>query len=429
MGAENDVSPIHSDTLAEGVFGPGSCHDIEKLKQYCLCLIQVRADKTVVLAHYTVREFLQSLASKIESGTFDGDGKLKFFALNAKTVAGRYNSIIVSTAAASKFSGSRGSVKDDPNGNPIGFDPYALSRTRMAIFWDRTHTLQTHGSDRLISLLNPFGASSHGLRLFGSDGHKDSGNYVMFEWLVQYMTSNDTCAQRAAHLAMIVSLEEPDVVNKFLQKIEDPATVFAAKINAKLPMDFNAYYSNGAMESNPTAWTVLGLYVEGKRRGYFTDPKIAMLRKFFGKYLPESEVNSSIKLDTTRTSHEAAYRCPLSSTRTSSTSRSSKPQGSSLAQAPSQKGPPAPTPQTASTKAASTQKGPPPAPAPQTAPAKVASTQKGPPPVPTSQSRPPPAGPKKQEKPHVSSAQNQTAGTSGRASGKQEPGQQLPNKR
>ncbi|KAK4032460.1 hypothetical protein C8A01DRAFT_20467 [Parachaetomium inaequale] len=295
LGSLENIGPILVQTLVTGVVGgPGikSFCTIDTLRRHCICLIKVRAeDNTVHMAHYTVREFLQSR---------DIQKKLPAFALPEKKVNEIYFNTIMSTAAQFSGTPSVHNMPEDGNGDPVDFRLYALRRTRVAMFWHR----QTLGEGRenkklLLQLLNPYEPSFPGLRALGSDGHSDDSNQATFDWIPKYNPSADAAEKAAAHLTMLVGFKNLDLVKEFLKSKsdQDKATLFSTEMKVVLPAEWKIYSKRGTFDPKPSSVTVLDFFKEGQKRGFDTDVELNMLRGAFGAYsrgVPESKPASSV---------------------------------------------------------------------------------------------------------------------------------------
>ena len=286
MGSIEHTGPIPASTLVSAVVNHGagsgaqSFCTIDTLRRHCLCLIKVRADKTVDVAHYTVREYLQG--SRVKAA-------LPEFALPFKTAEAMYVSTVM--AAATQFTGtpSLTGIAEDRNGDPIDYRLYALRRARVAMFWNRDTLSGTPELRRLaITLANPYAPCFRGLQLLGSDGHADASNESVFEWLPKFNGSADATEKAAAHLAMLSTFERPELIREFLasKSEQQKAALFAAEFKVVLPAQWKLFYQRGTYDGKATAVTVLGYYQEGEKREYDTADKIKMLRGAFGQYLP-----------------------------------------------------------------------------------------------------------------------------------------------
>jgi hypothetical protein len=297
VGTQEDTTPILSKALAQCVYGAGSFHNIDTLKKQCIGLIRVRENDTVVLAHYTVLEFLHS--ARLQSST-----SLNDFALTATKVTNEYNSTIFTTAQ--KFTGSIPSRVDmDREGNPTDFNLYSLARSRVAMFWNKDGLLKAPGSGILIPLLDPYARSFRGLQVLGSDGPSDSGNEVMFEWLAQYQDTG-YLEQKAAHLTMIVGFERASLVKEYLNSLskltpEQKNALFTTQMKVLLPIAWTSYRKTGTMDSRLASMTVVDFYTEGQKRGYDTTAKLDLLRTIAPKAAFSG--GSSTKTQGTSSSH------------------------------------------------------------------------------------------------------------------------------
>jgi hypothetical protein len=302
MGSHDHTGPVRDKTLVHAV-ASGQRHatsesllTISKLKRFCSCLIKVQPDKAtgsdyVDLAHYTVREFLQS-------GRVARNKDLAVFALDEKKVDEIYCSTVLSTAAT--FSGQPDikHLREDANGDPIDWALYCLRRTRIAMFWSRHTLVREKGiKDTLLYLLNPYNPPFRGLELLGSDGPHDMSHEIMFEWLAKFNPRADAQERLAAHLTMIVGFEDARLVQEFLQAHagpkSDPGVLFRTPMTVVFPAHFDVYRKTGEYEKAPTKVTVYEFYNKGKELGYNTKGERDMLRSMFGTYLSSSSSSSS----------------------------------------------------------------------------------------------------------------------------------------
>lgn len=296
LGSLENTGPILAQTLVSAVVnrGPkagtkGFC-TIDTLRRHCICLIKVRANKTVDLAHYTVREFLQS--ARLQQ-------KLPAFALPEKRVDEIFCNTVMVTAT--RFSGTPNllGMPEDQNGDPVDFRLYALRRTRMAMFWSRQTLVGTAGNPQnkglLMKLLNPYEPPFRGLQLLGSDGHSDEGNELQFEWLPKFNPNADAMEKAAAHLTMLVSFEMPSLVKDYLKSKshQQKAALFSTPMNVIFPANWSLYSQHGGYDPKPTAVTVLGFYNEGLKRGYDTKAEIKMLQSEFGSFTTASSASTT----------------------------------------------------------------------------------------------------------------------------------------
>ncbi|KAK4248280.1 hypothetical protein C7999DRAFT_31337 [Corynascus novoguineensis] len=282
LGAQENTGPILADNLVRGLRNGNeqSFLNIDVLRRRCICLIRVHENQTVELAHYTVREFLQSLQSK----NLRVSKKLQAFALSEKKADEMYNEMILSTAA--RFSGTPNiqHMKEDGNDDPVSFELYALRRTRIAMFWQR-HALASNErtSAPLMKLLDPYAPCYPGLRLLGSDGYHDESHLALFAWLPKFSKNADKTEKAAAHLTMVVSLCIPRFVRKFLDRIpeNERAALFNTKMQVRFPLKWDEFRRNGKYDDQPTSVTLMEFYEKGRHLQYDTDETLEMLRKEF----------------------------------------------------------------------------------------------------------------------------------------------------
>lgn len=289
--SQETTGPISAQNLVSAVkvYKEGeSFTTINALRRLCVCLIKVCADQTVILAHYTVREFLQS----------DRTGKtLPDFHLRT----GKADEIFCNTVmlAASRFRHTTDSQlrnrREDRNGNPVDFSLYALAQTRSFMFWGRHIILRSRnyrlgieaGNKELVmDLLNPYGPAFRALQLLGCDSHSDTANEEQFEWLVKFNTSADALERAAAHLTMLLSFQDqPELAQAFLSKVKDKAALFKTEMKVTFPAEWETYRKRGSVDARPTSVTVLSFYTEGHRRGFDTQAKLKAMHHNFGSYI------------------------------------------------------------------------------------------------------------------------------------------------
>ncbi|KAK4234532.1 hypothetical protein C8A03DRAFT_18586 [Achaetomium macrosporum] len=327
MGSHDHTGPILDRTLVSAVaswkssLGGGSLLTIDMLKRFCICLVKVRPDKTVDLAHYTVREFLQS-------GRVTKNKALSDFALNEKKVDEIYCTTVLGTAAS--FSGTPNVQKmaEDANGDPVDFSLYALRRTRSAMFWSRDTLVSNREIKKtLLFLLNPYNPPFRGLQVLGSDGHFDMSHEIMFEWLAQFNPRADTQEKLAAHLTMIVGFEDANLVKEFLQSHcksdREKAALFGTPMQVVFPVDFEKYRKTGAYDKGTSKVTVLDFYNKGRELGYDTTGELKMLKSAFAPYLSSSApapAAATPSKSSNSSHHHSSAPTPGSSSKTSSSS-------------------------------------------------------------------------------------------------------------
>ncbi|KAH6838594.1 hypothetical protein B0I37DRAFT_409139 [Chaetomium sp. MPI-CAGE-AT-0009] len=313
MASMEQIGPIYAPTLVTTVVGgPGinSFYNIETLRRHCVCLVRVHPDKTVNLAHYTVREFLQSdYVAKSQS--------LREFSLPQRKVNQIYFNTIM--AAAVDFSGTPNikNMPEDPNGDPIDFRLYALRRTRMGMFWNRGELAAPAENKKLLmKLLDPYHPSYPGLQLLGSDGHSDGSNPAMFEWLPKFNPNADAMERDAAYLTMLVGFNQPDLVKEFLRgKSErDQAALFSTKMSVTFPVEWETFRKHGAYDRKPKAVTVMEFYNEGHDRGFETDDEMNILRGALGSYLGKTPAAAAKKASAPTTGRKSSLGSQTSST-------------------------------------------------------------------------------------------------------------------
>lgn len=310
LGSQEHTGPILAQTLVSAVVNYGgntgtkSFCTIDTLRKHCVCLIKVRSDSTVDLAHYTVREFLQS--SRLQK-------KLPDFALPETKVDEIFCNTVMSTAV--QFSGTPDirRIAEDSNGDPTDYRLYALRRTRMAMFWNRDTLLRTSDNKRLVTkLLNPYESSFRGLQLLGSEGHSDESNEMLFEWLPKFNDSADATEKAAAHLTMLASFEKPDLIKEFLgaKSEQQKAALFGTEMQVLFPAEWKLYRQRGTYDPKRIGTTVLGFYSEGLKRGYDTSAKVKMLRTAFASYIRESPKPSDANTSALRNVAPSGNRIP-----------------------------------------------------------------------------------------------------------------------
>jgi hypothetical protein len=263
----------------------GSFFDANTLRKQCVSLIKVDADETVTLAHYTVREFLES--GRIKTSLPD------FYLPTAKSEEIFCNTIML---AASRYKHKDDSdlrkVREYPNGDPVDFTMYGLRNTRVDMFWNWRPFLKDGNKKLAIDLLNPYGSSFRGLQLLGSDDHSDTANEQQLEWVVKFDKRANGMQKAAAHLTMLLGFHgQTGLAEAFLKNYADKkAALFRTEMDVTFPADWKTYGRRGAAgggyDSKPTSVTVIDLYEEGRKRGYDTNAKIKVIRDNFGSYLP-----------------------------------------------------------------------------------------------------------------------------------------------
>ncbi|KAL2015386.1 hypothetical protein VTK56DRAFT_5540 [Thermocarpiscus australiensis] len=316
IGAQENTGPMLYRNLEEGLkMGKESFIDIDTLRRYCICLIRVRNDETVELSHYTVREFLESKRIPKPQG----------FALSEGQANKTYLEMILSAAA--QFSGTPDirNMKEDGNGDPVDFRLYALSRARIAMFWD-SHTLVSNPATNtlLLKLLDPYAPCYRGLQLLGHDGYHDQGNLEVFEWLPKFNPQADATEKAAAHLTMIVGIGIPALVSKFLEKVPEKQNnvLFHTEMHVVFPAKWDIYSRDGTYDHHATSVTVLDFYKEGEKRGYNTREDLNMLSAYYHKR-PDSRSSASSKKGPGPGSTAPAHaHAPTSTTTRGSTSSS-----------------------------------------------------------------------------------------------------------
>lgn len=313
IGSLGNSGQISVHTLVGGVkahMDGDSFFNIDTLRRQCVSLIKVDPDETVSLAHYTVREFLQSgrIEQKVPDFYLPQDKADEIFGNTVMLAASQYKH---------KDDSDLRDVREYRNGDPVDLAVYGLRQTRTAMFWDKGSlakpkdkknrkgekveerltmkiggkqelVLKTRSKELVRDLLNPYGPAFRGLQLLGGGfHHKDTGNDQMFEWLVSFNKKADNMEKAAAHLTMLLSFEDhPELAQAFLSKVENKAALFKKEMEVRLPPKYEEYRGHGRLDSQPTGVTVLGFYKKGLERGYETGKKLEALRKHFGAYLP-----------------------------------------------------------------------------------------------------------------------------------------------
>ncbi|KAL2187733.1 hypothetical protein L209DRAFT_804704, partial [Thermothelomyces heterothallicus CBS 203.75] len=288
MAAIEDTGPMRAENLVAGVTGGAreSFTTVEDICNDCICLLRLGSDGRVELAHYTVREFL-------------GSGRLpqhlRAFALPEEKARHVYHKTLMSTAV--KFSGTPNvrTMRQDDYGNPVEFHLYAVCRTRVAMFWHREELASDPETRKmLIDLLNPYAACYPGLQLLGQDGHSDSAHYHLFEWLTRFNPHAEGAERTAAHLTMIASMGNPNLLTTFLGSVtggdkQKAAALFSTEMQVLLPAQWAIFRKTGTYDQHPERVTVLSLYEQGRARGYHTDEVLKMLRHALPSHQPDKE--------------------------------------------------------------------------------------------------------------------------------------------
>ena len=316
MASQEQIGPVYAPTLVTAVVGGPSVntfYNIDMLRRHCICLVRVHPDETVNLAHYTVREFLQSsYVAKSQS--------LRDFSLPEHKVNQIYFNTIMSVAA--EFSGLPNiqNMREDPNGDPTDFRLYSLRRVRMGMFWNRGELASPPENKKLLmKLLDPYQPCYNGLQLLGSDGHSDGSNPAMFEWLPKFNPKADAVEKDAAYLTMLIGFNQPDLVKEFLRgkSDRDQAALFSTKMNVIFPVEWESFRKHGAYERKAKPVTVLEFYNEGHDRGFETDDEMNILRGALGMYLGKGPAPSKKGPSSTPTSGRKASLGSQSSSSTS----------------------------------------------------------------------------------------------------------------
>ncbi len=289
LGSLEHTGPILAPTLVSAVISSGgkaaanSFFTINTLRKQCSCLIRLRGDNTVDLAHYSVSEFLRS--ERVQK-------KLPVFWLNNEKIDEIYCNTVMSVAA--QFSGTPDVLRmpEDGNGDPTDYKLYTLRRTRLAMFWNKSTLVNNPETKQLlIKLLDPYRPPFKGLQILGSDGHSDASNELLFEWLPKFNKTAGPTERAAAHLTMLFSMEKPNLVNNFLalfQSEQQRASLFTTEMKVRFPVNWELYRQHGAYDAKSIDVTVLDFYKEGHKRGYDTKAELGMLRGPFAAYIKES---------------------------------------------------------------------------------------------------------------------------------------------
>jgi hypothetical protein len=325
MASQEQIGSVYAPTLVTAVVGgPGTntFYNIDMLRRHCICLVRVHPDKTVNLAHYTVREFLQS-PYVARSQT------LREFSLPERKVNQIYFNTMMSVAA--EFSGppNINNMPEDPNGDPIDFRLYALRRVRMGMFWNRGELASPPENKKLLmKLLDPYQPCYNGLQLLGSDGHSDGSNPAMFEWLPKFNPRADAVERDAAYLTMLIGFNQPDLIKEFLRgkTDRDQAALFSTKMNVTFPVEWSSFRKHGAYDRKATPVTVMEFYNEGHDRGFETDDEINILRSTLSTYTGKGPAPSTKKgpSSASTTSRKASLGSQSSSSASPSKSNSGR---------------------------------------------------------------------------------------------------------
>ncbi len=323
LGSLEHTGPILAPTLVSAVISSGgkaeakSFFTINTLRKHCSCLIRLRGDNTVDLAHYTVSEFLRSNHVR---------DRLPVFWLTDKIIDEIYCNTVMSVAA--QFSGTPNVIRitEDGNGDPTDYRLYTLRRTRLAMFWSKSSLVDSpKNKPLLIKLLNPYEPPFKGLQLLGVEGHSDASNEMLFEWLPEFSKTAGPAEKTAAHLTMLVSMGMPKLVNEFLalfQSKQQKAALFTTEMNVRLPVDWELYRQHGTYDAKSIGVTVLDFYKEGHKRGYDTKAALDLLRGSFAAYIKESTKPAPVQQRASTPTHNSTPGRNRNAASTPSTSTS-----------------------------------------------------------------------------------------------------------
>ncbi|KAK4143181.1 uncharacterized protein C8A04DRAFT_37718 [Dichotomopilus funicola] len=287
--ASMDLSgAIHMNTLVTAVAGgPGqqSFLDMDRLRRACVCLLRVRDDGSVYLAHYTVREFLQS--------KYVHDRMPPFY-LPTRAVNDIYYEAIMRTAVQTTTVPQSSNVPEYKNGDPKDYNHWALRQTRIALYWARDDLgWKPENRKLLYQVMDPYGASFPALKIMGSDGHHDTSHQTTFEWVPRWSgkaengQKADNGQKAASHLAMLVSLRNLDIINDFLGRMSerDRVALFNTQMMVYFPLRWESFSKNGLYDSKPSSVTILQFYQEGQTRGYDTSEELKFLNRHLRNYV------------------------------------------------------------------------------------------------------------------------------------------------
>jgi hypothetical protein len=288
IGSRGNLGRISIHTVVSGVkthHERDSFFDVNTLRKQCVSLINVDADDTVALAHYTVHEFLASSRTKKSLPDFHlPEEKANQIFCNAVMLgASRYRH---------RNDADLCNLREYPNGDPVDFTLYGLRNTRVDMYWNRRVFLAPKNEELARDLLNPYGPAFRGLQLLGRDDHTDTANEQQFEWLVKFNKKAGDMEKAAAHLTMLLSFhDQKELADSFLKKRKDKNALFKAEMDITFPVDWKIHRQRGAagggFDSKPTSVTVIDFYEEGRKRGFDTQAKIKMIRDNFGSFLPD----------------------------------------------------------------------------------------------------------------------------------------------
>ncbi|KAL2256636.1 hypothetical protein VTK26DRAFT_1378 [Humicola hyalothermophila] len=279
--------PIHAKNLVRGVYGAepgqGNFYSIDMLKRQCPGLILVLPTNEVVLAHYSVQEYLMS--PRLKNNT-----KVSWCAVDTTRAAQIYYDIILSTVQRFHGNPANHDRTMDSNGLPLDFELYSLCEARDLMRFEKA-TIEAHETiqNLVLELLDPYSKSFAGLRRIGEMKFLCASNSVV-EFACQFHPTDNQLQRQAAHLTMIVSLMIPNMVKKFLSgKTEEQIkALFSTKMHVSFPTSYREYQSSHTMDETPFYVNLLDFYLVGKMRYFTTDLVIIFLHKHFAKYLPVS---------------------------------------------------------------------------------------------------------------------------------------------
>ncbi|KAH6624038.1 hypothetical protein B0J18DRAFT_166753 [Chaetomium sp. MPI-SDFR-AT-0129] len=282
MAAMDQSGAIHRNTLVTAVAGgPGqqSFLDMDRLRRACVCLLRVRDDGSVYLAHYTVREFLQSKYVQ---------DRMPAFHLPTGLINAIYYETIMKTAVQITAAPQSSNVPEYRNGDPKDYNHWALRQTRIALYWARDDLGKKSENRKLLyQVMDPYRPSFPALQIMGSDGHHDTSHYTAFEWMPRWSSKANNGQRAASHVAMLVALRNSDIINDFLGRMSerDRVALFNTQMMVYFPLKWESFSKNGLYDSKPSSVTILQFYQEGQTRGYDTSEELKFLTRSLRNYV------------------------------------------------------------------------------------------------------------------------------------------------
>ncbi|KAK4163839.1 hypothetical protein QBC43DRAFT_300809 [Cladorrhinum sp. PSN259] len=274
---------------------------LKTLEQACGPLIRSSPAKspkgqdTVSIAHYTVREYLESTRLRDHA-----NASLRAFYLSEEKRL--QVTALLYLRVASTFQGGKidpNNIDEDECGDPKDVRLHALRCIFGTMNWTKEamYASPDHISV-LFPLLNPSTPQFSGLKQMSAGGDSsDPFNRGLFPWLVKFPgRPKSGSEQRAATLAMLLTLESPSVVHRFFKmhaesREHQKAVLISPLSGLLLPTRWAEYKKTGQMDPAPWSGSILDLYLEGAKRGYETSSIIQLLLSVFGKFYPDQSTD------------------------------------------------------------------------------------------------------------------------------------------